>query len=190
MLTVGRAVAKKGIDALIEALARLPADLHWRWTHIGGGPLKAELQARAETAGIAARSRFLGARPQEEVLQAYRESDLFVLPSRIDPTGDRDGLPNVIVEAMSQGLAIVATTVPGIAELVVDGENGLLVEPDDVPALAGAVERLARTPGIRRQFADSGEQTVRSRLDHKQAITGLIELIKASLAETAPTEAA
>lgn len=181
LLTVGRAVTKKGIDALIDALAKLPDNLHWRWTHIGGGPLKSDLQARADTAGIAARSRFLGARPQEEVLEAYRASDLFVLPSRVDPTGDRDGLPNVIVEAISQGLPVVATTVPGIAELVVNGENGLLVEPDDVPTLAKAIEKMVREPELRRQFATSGEQTVRHRLDHKQAITGLIDLIRKTL---------
>ena len=190
LLTVGRAVAKKGIDTLIDALALLPADLAWRWTHIGGGPLKGDLQARAEAAGIAAKCRFLGARPQEEVLAAYHASDLFVLPSRIDPTGDRDGLPNVIVEAMSQGLPVVATPISGIPELVADGENGLLVEPDRPGELAEAIAKLARAPELRRQFSASGEKTVRTRFDHKAAIVELLGLMRKTLENAGQAEKA
>ena len=87
IVTVGRAVAKKGIDTLLKALSDLPAELHWHWTHIGGGPLKQELQDLADELGIAARCSFMGALPQAKVLETYRTSDLFVLPSRIDETG-------------------------------------------------------------------------------------------------------
>ncbi|MEC9342776.1 MAG: glycosyltransferase family 4 protein [Pseudomonadota bacterium] len=184
LLTVGRAVAKKGIDNLIEALALLPSGLNWHWTHVGGGPLRDELEALAELRGIAGRSRFLGARPQKEVLAAYRDSDLFVLPSRIDETGDRDGLPNVIVEAMSQGLAVIATPISGIPELVADGENGLLVEPDRPHELAEAIERLARSPELRGRYAVNGERAVRNRFDHKRAIVDLVKLVRDTLSRT------
>ncbi|MEL7429175.1 MAG: glycosyltransferase [Pseudomonadota bacterium] len=139
LVTVGRAVSKKGIDTLLDALAVLPSDLHWKWTHIGGGPLRKDLMAQAEQLGIASKCRFLGALPQSEVLETYRGSDLFILPSRIDESGDRDGLPNVIVEAQSQGLAVVATNISGIPELIENGTNGILVDPDDTEGLNPSV---------------------------------------------------
>ncbi|MEM1317938.1 MAG: glycosyltransferase, partial [Pseudomonadota bacterium] len=96
LLSVGRAVEKKGLDTLLDALAQLPDDLHWRWTHIAGGPLLAELKAQAEQLGIFDKCHFAGAQAQADVLAAYRSSDMFILPCRIAADGDRDGLPNVI----------------------------------------------------------------------------------------------
>lgn len=93
LLSVGRAVAKKGYDDLIAALAALPADLHWRLEHIGGGNSASELRDLASQTGIAGRIDWRGPQPQGEVLQAYRRADLFVLSSRIAGDGDRDGLP-------------------------------------------------------------------------------------------------
>ena len=148
LITVGRAVAKKGIDSLIEALAKLPKDLHWQWTHIGGGPLKQDLQAQAKLLGIAENCDFRGSMPQREVLEAYLKSDLFILPSRIDETGDRDGLPNVIVEAQSQRMAVISTNISGIPELIDNGKNGLLNDPDDVTALANSIVELSQQVNI------------------------------------------
>jgi glycosyltransferase involved in cell wall biosynthesis len=178
LLTVGRAVEKKGIDTLIDALALLPATLDWRWTHIGGGPLRTQLQRRADRLGLSDRCDFLGGRPQEEVIAAYRDSDVFVLPCRIDRTGDRDGLPNVIVEAQLLGLPVVSTTVAGVTELVEDGRNGLLTPPDDPAALAGAILTLAGDPGLRRELGEAGAKRVRATLDHRTAIGELIGLLR------------
>ena len=111
ILSVGRAVEKKGHDTVIDALARLPRDLSWRWVQIGGGPLRAKLKSRAEKAGIADRCSFVGSRPQSDIIAAYRDADLFVLASRVARDGDRDGLPNVLMEAQTQGLPCVATRV-------------------------------------------------------------------------------
>ena len=91
LLSVGRAVAKKGYDDLLEALTCLPADLHWRLVHIGGGPLLTELKEWATRRGLASRIEWRGAETQQAVLNAYREADLFVLASRIAADGDRDG---------------------------------------------------------------------------------------------------
>ncbi|HMK68612.1 MAG TPA: glycosyltransferase, partial [Stellaceae bacterium] len=112
--------------------------------------------------GIADRIDWRGAEAQEAVLQAYRDADLFVLASRIAADGDRDGLPNVLVEALSQRLPAVATALPGIVELIEDGVTGSTVPPGDPPALASALERLIRDPALRARLASAGEARVRA----------------------------
>jgi glycosyltransferase involved in cell wall biosynthesis len=179
LLTVGRAVAKKGIDTILSALSMLPADIEWQWTHIGGGPLRDQLSRQSQELGIAAKCRFSGARPQEEVLAEYRASDVFVLPCRVDETGDRDGLPNVLVEAQSQRLPVVSTPISGITELVEDGVNGLLVPPDSPRELAESLARLARDADLRSRLGRVGEAIVRSRFDHRATIGRLVELLGA-----------
>jgi glycosyltransferase involved in cell wall biosynthesis len=173
ILSVGRAVPKKGYAVLLAALAALPPDLHWRLTHIGGGPLAGELKAEAVRRGIAERISWLGAQPQGRVLEALRRSDLFVLASRIADDGDRDGMPNVLMEAMSQGIAVVATDLPGIAELVRDGESGRLVPPNDAPALADALAALIRDPGRRAGLGRAGFDRLRSEFDMAAGIRTL-----------------
>src|SRR5205814_8397755 len=130
-LSVGRAVGKKGYDDLLAALALLPPALAWRFVHIGGGALAKQLKRRARNLGLEGRIEWRGARPQPEVLAAYREADLFVLAAKIGKDSDRDGLPNVLMEAQSQRLACIATRLPGIGELIEDGRTGELVPPAD-----------------------------------------------------------
>jgi glycosyltransferase involved in cell wall biosynthesis len=160
LLSVGRAVEKKGYPVLLEALARLPGDLSWRFVHIGSGPLRPALERQAKRLGLGERIEWRGALPQQDVLAAYRQADLFVLASRVAGDGDRDGLPNVLMEAQSQGLACVSTSVSAIPELIEDGETGLLVPPDDPPALADALERLIRHPLLRGRLGSAGRQRV------------------------------
>ncbi len=178
LLSVGRAVPKKGYFVLLDALARLPADLSWQLTHIGGGELLAALKAHAAGLGIAERIIWAGALAQTEVLAAYRASDLFVLPCRVNEDGDRDGLPNVLMEAQSQGLAVVSSAISAIPELVEDDENGLLVAPDDAPALAAALKRLISSPEERQRMGHAGRQRVRTVFDHHQAIGQLVSWIE------------
>jgi glycosyltransferase involved in cell wall biosynthesis len=173
LLSVGRAVAKKGYDDLLAALALLPAELSWRLVHIGGGALTAKLKAEAARLGLADRIEWRGARPQPEVLAAYREADLFVLAAKIAPDGDRDGLPNVLLEAQSQGLACVATDLAGIPELIVDEHTGLLVPPGDRALLAAALARLIPDPALRARFGTAGAARVRRDFDADAAIEAL-----------------
>jgi len=161
LLSVGRAVAKKGYDVLLEALAGLPPDLHWRLVHVGGGPLRRALERQAERLGLAGRITWRGGLPQEAVLAEYRSADLFVLASRIAADGDRDGLPNVLMEAQSQGLACLATRVSAIPELIEDEATGLLVPPDDAPALATALAGLIADPALRQRLAAAGAARLR-----------------------------
>ncbi|KAJ04151.1 glycosyltransferase family 4 protein [Sulfitobacter mediterraneus] len=145
MMSVGRLVEKKGFDNLIDALALLPASLNWHWTHIGGGALDAVMRDRAEAHGIADRITWRGACDQPEVIDAMRAADLFVLPSRIAADGDRDGLPNVLMEAASQKLPILSTPVSAIPEFIDSGTHGVL--SDDAPAaLVEAMQGFASDP--------------------------------------------
>jgi glycosyltransferase involved in cell wall biosynthesis len=161
ILSVGRAVEKKGYDDLLAALAKLPTDLAWRFRHIGGGPLAQGLHDQAQALGIAGRIQWLGPQVDAAVLAALREADLFVLASRVARDGDRDGLPNVLVEAGSQALPLLATRAGAIEELITDGETGLLVPPSDSTALAAGLTRLARDPALRRRLGDAAMRRVR-----------------------------
>jgi len=173
LLSVGRAVEKKGYDLLLQALAALPRDLQWQFTHIGGGPLRPKLERQAAALGLSERIAWCGAQAQAEVLARYRAADLFVLASRIAGNGDRDGLPNVLVEAQSQGLACLATRVAAIPELLEDGVSGLLVPPEDPEALAGALARLIAAPEERRRLGVAGQRRVLADFDMKEGIDAL-----------------
>jgi glycosyltransferase involved in cell wall biosynthesis len=163
-------VEKKGTDVLLDALARLPPELKWRLVHVGGGPLKDKLERRARALGIAERVEWRGARTQTELLAEYRAADLFALASRVARDGDRDGLPNVLAEAQSQGLACVATRVSGIPELIEHGATGLLVAPEAADELARALESLIREPARRRSLGEAGQL----RVEEKFALEGNI----------------
>lgn len=161
ILSVARLVEKKGTEILLEALARISPALQWRFVHVGGGPLLKSLQGRAARLGIERRVTWRGALTQDEVLAEYRKADVFALASRIARDGDRDGLPNVIAEAQSQGLACVATRVSAIPELVREGQTGILVPENDAEALARALESLIADPARRRALGQAAQTRVR-----------------------------
>jgi len=171
LLSVGRIVPKKGFAVLIAAFARL-SHLNWRWIHIGGGKADA-LKAQAQTLGVAAHIDWRGAQAQKAVLAALREADLFVLPSRIAPGGDRDGLPNVLMEAQSQALACVSSDVSGIPELIENGTTGVLVPPEDPAALAEALGRLIGDPGLRARLGAAGLRRLQARFGQEAGLDRL-----------------
>ncbi|MDK4735255.1 glycosyltransferase [Rhizobium sp. CNPSo 3490] len=179
ILSVGRAVEKKGYDVLLRALALLPADLHWRMEHIGGGDELARLKALAAELGLSRRIVWKGAMAQEDVLDHYRRADLFALACRIAANGDRDGLPNVLVEASSQRLVCISTTVSGVPELLTDGENGLVVPPENPALLASALEAAIRDPALRQRLGDAAERRVREEFDYHSSIRQLAGLFEA-----------
>lgn len=186
LFSVGRAVEKKGLDDLLMALAVLPRLLNWRWTHIGGGALLPQLQAQAAALGVADRIEWAGARNQQQVIAAYREADLFVLPCKIADDGDRDGLPNVLMEAQSQGLACLSTSAAAVPELIVDGETGVLVPPGAPDALAQALHALLAQPAWRAQLGAAGNARVRARFNHEAGLDRLAERLRPYLATGEP----
>jgi glycosyltransferase involved in cell wall biosynthesis len=175
LLSVGRAVEKKGFDVLLRALARLPEGLAWRWVHIGGGELAGALKAQATSLGLSDRIDWLGPQAQGRVIQAYREADLFVLAAKIASTGDRDGLPNVLMEAQATGLCCLATDVSAIPELIRDGETGRLVPPEDVAALAEALAGLIADPDERARLGEAGAVRVRRDFAFEAGLAALAE---------------
>lgn len=181
MVSVGRLVEKKGFDRLLDALALLPTDLGWHWTHIGGGELKQEMQQRATDLGISDRITWRGACDQPEVIEAMRTADLFVLPSRVAANGDRDGLPNVLMEAASQKLPILSTPVSAIPEFIDTGVHGILSD-DDPAALADAMMRVASDPTLGPAMADAAHARLHADFTMQPGIAHLAKRLRAIMA--------
>ena len=178
ILSVGRAVEKKGYDTLLHALALLPSTLHWRFLHIGGGTELNRLKSLAQELKLDEKITWMGAMSQEAVLDNYRSADVFTLASKVSDDGDRDGLPNVLVEAASQRLCCVATAVSGIPELF-DEDNSLLVDPENPALLAAALTQAIGSPQLRNQLGMAAEEKVRRTLDYRDSIGQLVQLFEA-----------
>ena len=187
LLCVGRLVAKKGHDDLIDALAALPAALHWRLDLIGGGELRGALEARVRDRGLAERVTFHGSLAQPAVIAAMREADLFVLPTKAGPGGDRDGLPNVLMEAASQTLPILATAFAGTPEFIADGMHGVLVEPGEPAALTAALVRLAKDPQLRRRLGEAARLRLVQHFSEATAVALIAGLLRDSAGIATPT---
>ncbi len=154
LLAVGRLVEKKGFVHLIDALAATPDAC--RLTIVGDGPDRELLGERARRLGVGDRVRFLGRRTHDDLPDLYRSADIVVVPSVVDRNGDRDGLPNVVLEAMAAGRAIVASRVAAVPSAIVAGgaadDTGVLVAPADVASLADAITRLVDDPERRERL--------------------------------------
>ncbi len=184
MMSVGRMVEKKGFDNLIDALALLPKELDWRWTHIGGGTLSNEMKKRAQDHGINDRISWRGACDQPEVIAEMRNADLFVLPSRIAKDGDRDGLPNVLMEAASQKLPILSTPISAIPEFIDNGVSGIL--SDDAPAaLAEAMLGFAADPELGPRLAEAAHTRLQAEFTMAPGIRQLKQRLGAMLSTAA-----
>ncbi len=170
ILSIGRKVEKKGYDDLLTALARLPPALHWRFEHVGAGELSDQLKAQAAALGIADRCTWHGAQPQKAVFAALARADLFALAAKKAADGDQDGLPNVLMEAAHQGLAIVSTRAAAIGEFISEGDNGLLVAPGAPDELATALARLVSDPDLRQRLASRANETVRTRFSFESGV--------------------
>jgi glycosyltransferase involved in cell wall biosynthesis len=166
ILSVGRLVPKKGFPDLVRALAVLHArGVRIRTDIYGGGPLREELEAQGRRVGLDGELAFHGARLQDEIVVAYRRAAVFVLAPVVTDDGDRDGIPNVLVEAMASGVPVVATRISGIPELITHGVEGLLVPPHDPAALAAAIERVLRDPELADRLGQAGRREVAQHFD-------------------------
>jgi colanic acid/amylovoran biosynthesis glycosyltransferase len=184
LLTVGRAVEKKGLDTIIAALALLPAGLDWRWDHVGGGELLPALKAEAERLGLSPRITWHGALPQPAILPLYRQADLFLLASRVTDSGDRDGLPNVLMEAASQAVPALATPVGAIPEFIEDGITGYLVESGNPAILAQRITALAAEPQALEQAGQAALERLRAEFAFDHCLQPLLQVLEDALQAT------
>jgi glycosyltransferase involved in cell wall biosynthesis len=150
ILAVGRLVPKKGFPVLIEAASRLLAPFRLRI--VGEGAQRGELEAAIAAHGLGDRVELVGPRTHDDLPAEFAAAHIVVVPSITDVTGDRDGLPNVVLEAMSSGRPVVASDVGAVSSAVVDGRTGVLVPPGDAEALAGALEFLVDQPDTRERL--------------------------------------
>ena len=179
LLAVGRLRAKKGLDTLIDACALLRAGGQaLRCQIVGYGEERERLLAQIESLGLAGIVTLQGKLARGQVIERYAETAVFVQPSRVTADGDRDGIPNVLLEAMAMGLPVVASRVSGIPELVHHRHSGLLVEPDDAAALAAAIATVLADPVLAASMGRSARAVVTESFDNDlnlQLLTRLLE---------------
>ena len=166
LVSVGRLVEKKGFGDLLQALGRLKSSGHvFTCSLYGDGPLRDALVATRDALGLTAEVQFEGEQDREQIVAALRAADIFVLTPVVTEDGDRDGIPNVLVEAMACGLPVVTTSAGGISELVDDGGNGFVTDPADVAAVTARLSRLLQEPALRRDLGTAARRTVESDYD-------------------------
>lgn len=161
IVAVGRLIPKKGFDVLIDAIAKVRGSIAAQGTIIGGGPEETRLREQVTRLGVGDRVELLGARPNAEALRIVDRADLFVLPCRVDESGDRDGIPVALMEAMARGVCVISGDLPAIRELILDGKTGVMVPPGDVAALAAALDRVGRDAGLRSRLGEAGRGWVK-----------------------------
>lgn len=181
VLSVGRLVPKKGYPALLLALALLAArGMDFTCDVFGEGELRPALEAEITRLGLRSRVRLRGAAPQEELVREYRRTSVFALTPQVMPSGDRDGIPNVLVEAMACGVPVISTRVSGIPELIEHGADGLLVEPAGIVAIADGIERLLRDPELASRLGRAGRRKVERLFDVRCNTARLLDLFGAA----------
>jgi colanic acid/amylovoran biosynthesis glycosyltransferase len=179
IVAVGTLHEVKGQTHLVEACRRLVADgVDVRCELIGDGPDREALTAQIQAAGLSDRVRLLGLLPHDRLAERMRAADVLVAPSVPSSDGRREGLPVVLMEAMATGLAVVASDLSGIPELVEDDVTGLLTPPGDAVAIAAALARLARDPDLRCRLAAAGRERVQAEYDQDASAQRLVDLFR------------
>ena len=177
ILSIGRLVEKKGFPDLLGACRQLKrAGCRFRCVIYGDGPLHAELEAMIGQLELAGEVTLAGACSQRELLPVFQRADIFALAPFVTDDGDRDGIPNVLAEAMACGLPVVTTGVAGIPELVRHDHNGLLAAPHDVDGLAAALAALLDDEAERQRLGAAARRTVVERFDLRASARRLAAL--------------
>jgi glycosyltransferase involved in cell wall biosynthesis len=171
ILSVGRLVPKKGFPVLLQALRRLRLQgFDFRCTIVGDGPLAGALHNQIAAASLDDWVQLIPSMSQGELLQHYRSADVFALACEVDRDGDRDGVPNVILEAMAMTIPVVSTRVSGIPECIEHGLNGMLVAEKDAAALCEAMAKILSSPKLARQLGRAGRKKVLHDFDARRNI--------------------
>jgi glycosyltransferase involved in cell wall biosynthesis len=176
ILTVARLVEKKGLEHLVTAVG-LSADRgeEVRLEVVGDGPLRTDLEALAQAVG--APVVFRGPIDHQEVLTCYQRATVFALPCVVASTGDRDGLPTAVLEAMGAGVPVITTSVNGLADVVIDGVNGLVVPQRNPEALAAAISRVLGDSALADRLGAAARATVEADFCLSESVRKLRSLI-------------
>jgi len=179
VLSVGRLVAKKGHDVLLEACGLLrERGVRFRCVIHGEGPLRAKLESMRRALGLQDIVQLPGRILQDELVDRYAAADVFALACQVLRNGDRDGLPNVIIEALSMELAVVSTNISGVPELIENGVSGLLVQPRAPQELADAIGTLLADAALRRRLARAGRRRVLEEFDTRRNTRHVLDLFE------------
>ncbi len=178
ILYVGSLQPRKGVECLLNALKLQSIVGDWRLDILGDGPSRQNLETLAQSIPNNERIHFAGGQANEVVVEAMRRSDVLVVPSVPGPGGRAEGIPTVLMEALSQGLPVIASRLTGIPELVRHGETGYLFPPGDSKALAGILAEIASNLDAARETAESGRQLVAAEFDLRKNANAMFELFQ------------
>ena len=184
ILSVGRLVEKKGFPDLLRACADVAADHAFTLTIYGDGPLRDELERLRDELGLADVVVLAGERDSSVIVDAMQTSDIFALTPFVTPDGDRDGVPNVIVEALASGLPVVSTDAGGVGEAVEHGHNGYLAAPHDIASLSRHLRELVADSALRRRMSAAARATAEEHFDVDRAAAELVRVFGLSEAAT------
>ncbi|MGI9115320.1 MAG: hypothetical protein DLM52_08670 [Chthoniobacterales bacterium] len=176
ILSVGRLIAKKGFDVLLEACAQIQ-EHEFRCEIIGDGPLRDELQKLIDHHALTDRVSITGARKQRDIIERLSTATMFVLPCRVEESGAMDNLPTVIMEAMAASLPVISTDVGGIKEMLGDGETGFLVAQNDASATAASIMKLLRDERLAREMGARGRRRCAELFSLEKNVRVLREII-------------
>lgn len=173
-LAIGRLVPKKGFHVLVDACRILKERGTAIQTDVvGNGPESDRLKEQAERLGLADRVAWLGEKMSDELSPWFRRARMLVLPSVTAPDGDRDGIANVLIEAMAHGVPVIATTASAASEAIEDGVQGFLIPPEDSVVLADRMESLLYEPNLAARMGQAGRQRVAERFDIRNNVKEL-----------------
>ncbi|MDP2645888.1 MAG: glycosyltransferase [Desulfobacterales bacterium] len=179
VLTVARLTRKKGLPTVLRAIKILREQgVALQYTLIGDGEESKQIIRLVKQLQLDRCTTWLGTQPHEVVLQHYRQADIFVLGCEVAEDGDRDGIPNVLMESMAMGVPVVATRVSAIPELITDGQSGLLVPPGHPEMMAAAILRLLSDTALRQGMIGAAERRVRENFDNKVLTQDLADLFE------------
>jgi glycosyltransferase involved in cell wall biosynthesis len=179
ILSVGRLCEKKGFRYLIMACHQLKAQGYsFRCEIVGYGEQHTELTELIQRLDLTDRVFLVGKKDQDELVRCYQQASLFVLPCQVLENGDRDGIPNVLLEAMAMELPVISTDISGISEVIENEVNGLLVEEKDTHALAAAIKTLLAQSQLRQQYGTAGRQKVVQQFSLDRNIAEIRELFE------------
>ena len=178
IVAIGRLIAKKGFANLIRAFGLLvERGRSFRCEIFGEGPLENQLRIQIGELGLHERIQLPGPKPQHELRARLAGASVFVLPSVPEPEGGMDNLPTVIMEAMATGLPVVSTRIGGIPEMIVENETGFLVQPDDVAALAGAIENVVNDRSLGQKLGQAGYERAQKLFSIEKNVRELCALL-------------